>query len=137
MKNASIVLLLLFCIGGFIGYSVYNKPHKNIQSAVSDFTLSATELYSSFEENEKAANEKYLDKTLQITGIIADVSKDKKGQLSLVLEAGGLLGGVICNSDNFSDNNGFDNPKIGQQITIKGLCTGMLTDVVLVRCVQI
>ena len=42
------------------------------------------------------------------------------------------MGGVSCE---MQDTSGTENIKAGDSVTIKGVCTGVLMDVVLVRCV--
>ena len=136
VKNILIGLLLMVAVGAVVGYFVYNQPHENIQRVETDHTLSATRLYSEFETDETAANEKYLGKMVQVSGTVASLSRDEDEQITVTLDGGGLLGGVICKSDNFSDD-GIGQPDIGSEITLKGRCTGMLMDVVLVRCVRV
>lgn len=124
------VLLVLLLAGGFIGYQMYNKPHRNLAGATADFSLPATELFSDYEADEMGADAKYLDKVIRVSGTIMEVNTDEAGQISLTLDAGGLLGGVICQLDP-AIKSSFS---AGQEISLNGLCTGMLMDVILVRC---
>lgn len=137
MKKILIPLLILGAVGLAIGIYQYNKPHKDIRSAEPAFTLEATELYSAYDTEEAAANEKYLDKVIQVTGEVADVSENGEGNLTVTLDGGGMLGGVICEMDTFSEEGTEARFEPGQTVTLKGICTGMLMDVVLVRCVPV
>ena len=57
-------------------------------------------------------------------------------QLSVILDSGETSGGIVCEMDNkLSIQTHL--PKKGQAVTMKGECSGMLFDVVLVRCVII
>jgi hypothetical protein len=135
--NKKIILLVvlgLILAGAFVGYRMYNKPHRDLTHATADFTLSATELFADYEGDETAANAKYLDQVIRVQGAIMAVNTDEAGQTSLTLEAGGLMGGVICQMDPALKTTTFT---IGQEVTMNGLCTGMLMDVVLVRCVPV
>lgn len=136
MKRYIKYVLLLALIGMGIGFYLYNKPHQNMQRAKADMTLPASELFSAFEANEDAANAQYLDKVVQVEGVIQDINQDENGQFSLTLESGSDMFGVICQFDEQSEHQ-TDHLKTGQKVTLKGICTGMLMDVVLVRCVQI
>jgi hypothetical protein len=132
-KTILLGLLILLLTGAFIGYRMYNKPHRDLTNAAADFTLSATELFAGYEADEAAANTKYLDQVIRVKGTIMAINTDEAGQTSLTLDAGGLMGGVICQMDPaleiiFAE---------GQEVTLNGLCTGMLMDVVLVRCVPV
>ena len=132
--NKKIILgpiILALLIGALIGYRMYNKPHRDLATATADYRLSATELFADYEAGEAEANAKYLDKVIRVEGEILNVTTDESGQISLTLDAGGILGGVICQLDPELKEATFSE---GQRVTLNGLCTGMLMDVVLVRC---
>lgn len=136
MKKVLITLLSLAAIGMGVGYLIYNKPFEDMNRAKADATLSASELFTAFESDEAAANEQYLDKVVQVSGTVREASTDASGIISITLESGNELAGVICQLDNLSEHPRKEF-KPGEQITIKGVCTGMLMDVVLVRCVLV
>lgn len=125
----AIVLLLL--IGSLVGYRMYNKPHRDLGGATADHQLTASELFADFEASEAEANTKYLAKVIRVEGKILKVTTEENGQISLTLDAGGMLGGVICQLDPDLKETAFIE---GEQVRLNGLCTGMLMDVVLVRC---
>jgi len=132
--NKKIILgtVLLIClIGAAVGYKMYNKPHADLANTKADHQLTATALFADYEMGEADANAKYLDKVIRVEGKILNVTTDEKGQTSLTLDAGGIMGGVICQLDPELKKTNFSE---GQQVALNGLCTGMLMDVVLVRC---
>lgn len=135
MKKIIIIGILLAIVGVGVGYMIYNKPHKNIHSAKPDFTMTATALFRDFETNESAANAKYLDKVIEIEGTVQSVSKEESN-ISIMLYAGGMLGGVICKMDELSEQKRTSYEE-GENLQLKGICTGMLMDVILVRCVEL
>lgn len=136
MKKFLLIGLLLAILAIGVGLMIYHKPHKNMQSAKADFTMPATELYTAFETDESTANTKFLDKVVQVEGVVQSVSKDDAGKISVTLDAGGMLGGVICQLDDLSEHakTSFEE---GEKVVFKGICTGLLMDVVLVRCVVV
>lgn len=136
MKKILPIIGILALIGGIAGFMMYNKPHDDIRSAKADFEKTATELFTDFETDETAANAKFLDKIITVSGTIAEVSKDEEGKVSITLDGGGLMGGIICKLDDFSEHKRTDFTA-GETVTLKGICTGMLMDVVLVRCVEL
>ncbi len=134
-------LLILGClaalIGGGVGYYMWNKPHAEIGPP--NFTVTATELAAEFAADETKATEKYvgsMDKMIvvQVSGTVASVEKDTSG-VSISLETGDPMNGVSCVLDKFTKQTKTDY-KVGETVTLKGICTGKLTDVVLDRCVQ-
>ncbi|MCB0597633.1 MAG: hypothetical protein H6557_31345 [Lewinellaceae bacterium] len=134
MKRLLGIGLLLALLGLGVGYFMYNKPHQNMDKAKVDVALEASELFTAFETNEAEANEKYLDKIIKVSGTVKEVSTDDKGNISVTLESGSEMFGVVCQMDDLTKH-AKTNFEPGEQITFKGVCTGMLMDVVLVRCV--
>ena len=98
--------------------------------------MTASELYDSFENNESGANEKYLDKIVEVSGTVLESKTNDEGIFSVTLEGGGMLGGVICQLDELSEHER-TSFEAGESITFRGKCTGMLMDVVLVRCIEV
>ena len=121
-------LLLLFT-GGLVGYKMYTKPHRSVDS-VKTVKVSAPALVSAYEGNETEANALYLDQVLEVNGEITEISKNQKGEPVITLK-GTDMSGIICTLD------GTASPaiKLNSTVIIKGICTGFLTDVVMVRCI--
>lgn len=136
MKNIILAALLVLAIGGGVGYYLFNKPPDQLQSARPAFELSGTELFEAFENNEQAANQKYLDQVVQVTGQLVKSNTNENGQTILTLQAGSGMFGIQCELDPTVDHP-TTNFQTGQTLTVKGICTGMLMDVVLVRCVVV
>lgn len=136
MKKYIKYVLLLAAIGLGSAYFMYNKPHKNIQKAKADFALNASELFTEFEANEESANTKYLDKVVEVEGKIQSIKMEDNGQTSIVLDSGSMMFGVSCQLDTTKQATAKQYSE-GDNIKLKGVCTGMLMDVVLVRCVPV
>ncbi|WP_367388259.1 hypothetical protein [Lewinella sp. LCG006] len=136
MKNIIKYGLLLAVIGAVIGVYMWNKPHENMDHAKTDVEISAGELFKAFAENEAQANEDYLDKVIAVAGKVREVSKSPEGIVKVTLDSGDEMFGVICQLDELSDHQRTDFQP-GESVTFKGKCTGMLMDVVLVRCVEV
>ena len=136
MKKFLFSFGLIGLLGVGFGIYMYNKPHKDIKKSTADLKIEANQLLTDFEENEAEANTTYLDKLIEVTGTVREVSKDEEGNVSVILESENPLAGVICQLDNLTahDKTSFES---GEKVAFKGLCTGMLMDVVLVRCVEV
>jgi hypothetical protein len=130
-KNLVLLVLILAALGAGYGYYLYQKPVPTAAALATDFSLAATELYAAYETDEAAANERYLGKTLELTGTVAAVTTDEAGQVTVQLDAGGLLGGVSCELAPGQTTE----LQVGEEVRLKGICSGMLMDVVLNRCV--
>ena len=136
MKKFLFSFGLIGLLGVGFGIYMYNKPHKDIKKSTADIKIEANQLLTDFEENEAEANTTYLDKLIEVTGTVREVSKDEEGNVSVILESENPLAGVICQLDNLTAHNK-TSFEPGEKVAFKGLCTGMLMDVVLVRCVEV
>lgn len=131
MKTKFLVaLLIIAAIGSYVGLKMYNKPVSQTSDLKTDLQVDAQALFAEFEQDENAANQKYNDKAVEVKGVVVNVSNE--GGKATVTLKGGDMGGVSCE---MQDTSGTENIKAGDSVTIKGVCTGVLMDVVLVRCV--
>lgn len=136
MKKYLKYILPLLLIGLSTAFYLYNKPHQNMEKAQVAMQLHAAQLFDDFDSNETQANTKYLDKIMEVSGKVSAIGKEEDGTISVTLDAGNDMFGVICQLDNLTDHKR-DNFTVGENIRFKGICTGMLMDVVLVRCIEI
>lgn len=125
--------LLMLLLGG-IGYYYTQYDHRNaIRSASPDFTLTASEVFRLFDEDEQDANRKLLGKTIALEGVVSSISSTPENT-SISLESGAPLGEVVCEL-NMNLVKGIDQVTVGKVINIKGECSGKLIDVIFVNCV--
>lgn len=136
MKKLLIAILILAVIGGIVGYKMYNKPHTDIASTKPEITLTATELFNDFDQDEQMANEKYLGKIVEVSGTINQVNKTDGEIVSVSLETGDLLAGMTCLLDEVDNSHRSDFSE-GEDVTMRCICTGKLMDIELNRCVEI
>ena len=130
--------ILIVVIGGSIGIYMYNKPHADISKMTPNFVMEAKVLFEEFESDEEMAGQKYIDKVLQVNGTLVEVNRDSDGSVILSLED--FLFGVSCSIDSStvaSIINTIDQLNLGDQISVKGKCDGMLTDVKLSHCILV
>ena len=138
MKSATRNILILagavIIIGALVALYFFNKKHPDLSKVKPEYTLTANELYSAFEEDEATAGEKYLGKVIQVSGRVNSVeSSDSTLTLSLMEED--QFAGVICSFSN--ENQAFPDINNGNLVTVRGECSGMLMDVLLNNCVLI
>ena len=132
-KKILIAAIIIATIGASYVYYQFNKPHLDIASATPVSILNADELFAEFDLNENEANKLYLGKIVQVNGIVFSVELGTKGDLNVLLMGDDDMFGVACNFNKGELNESEINK--GDQVTIKGECAGMLSDVVLIRCV--
>ncbi|MBK8670348.1 MAG: hypothetical protein IPN89_13215 [Saprospiraceae bacterium] len=129
MKKFLPIVLLVAIISGIIGYQQYNKSHAETKDAKSDIVISPAELLKNYETDEAAADKAYLDKILEVSGVIKTINEVPTGS-SLSLDTGSEAS-ITCE---FESHDAISGMKVGDKVTIKGFCSGKLIDVVLVRC---
>jgi tRNA_anti-like len=130
MRNKIIIVILALVIGGGVfGYLQWNKPHSDMNNAKADMSIAADMLMKEYDDN------KYLNKTVQVTGIIKEVVTENDA-ISIKLEANDPAGDVSCDLDKFTIQKE-KTYNIGDKVTMKGICTGKLMDIVVDRCVLV
>jgi len=120
-------ILLCLIAGAAWGYYLYQKPRASLTDIKAAYTISASELYNAFEQNEQQANQKYLGKVLAVTGTVDGV-QTTDSTASIQLASGNDMGGINCSLAK-SANQKNRMPVKGQTIQLKGRCTGYLMDV--------
>lgn len=111
------------------------KGEVDISSAAVAYEVSATKLYAAFEEDEAAANTRYANAIMTVKGKVTSVEAKEDGQLQVSLDAGSPLGAVVCSLQESSLKG--NKLEAGNEITVKGVCTGFLFDVVIDRAILI
>lgn len=95
-----------------------------------EYVLTADELFDEYEADEEAANAKYLDKTVQVSGTISEIGANDAGQSFVILAAeNAMIGGVSATFQGEQSD-----LAESLKVSLKCRCTGKLMDVVLVNC---
>lgn len=95
-------------------------------------TVTAKELYSEYKENEVAADKKYKDQIIEVSGEIENIGKDIANTIYITLKTGETLGNVqVMFSDEYEDQ--VAQLSKGQKVTVRGVCSGLALLNVLVK----
>jgi hypothetical protein len=113
---------------------MYNLKHTDMEKAKPDYVITASALQKEFEDNETAASTRYINKILEVTGTIASVEPAENNVLNISLVTGSDLSSVICTFNAVADPSAF---RTGDEITLRGVCSGFLLDVLLNNCAVI
>lgn len=117
-KTIWAVVLVLAATAGGIGYYMYNKPHKNVQTADA-VKIAATELYAAFAKDSAMANKTYTGKVLEISGEVVKSELDQQQNVFVHFKAAD--DGSIINCSMEEKTSPF---KVGDKIAVKGICEG-------------
>ena len=111
--------------GGGIGLYMFNKPHRDVQSAQADYVLTSSQIVAEYLADNQAANQKYLaadgnSKILEISGEVNEISENFNGQKVVLLHGVKDKAGVSA-IFTAETNDNLDRVKIGRTITVKGV----------------
>ena len=109
---------------------VFNKPHASVGSP--EYLVAANDLIAEFEHNESAANKKYVGRAVEVNGRVAEVMQ-KENAFLILLGDSTFVSRVSCTLQDTGDDMAYGLRK-GDPLTVRGICTGRLLDVVLVDC---
>lgn len=112
-------------VSGGIGLYMFNKPHRDVQSAKADYTLTSVQIVTEYLTDHEAANLKYLaadgdSKILEISGEVNKISENYNGQ-KVVLLKGGMDRAGVSATFTPETNDHLNGISIGQAITVKGV----------------
>jgi len=136
MKTKILIISTLLLVALVYGLFKYNQPVAKTGNRDADFKMTSVELFEDFESNEQLASEMYLDKVVEVCGSVSSTSTEADGSIGIVLNGGGMLFGVSCRFET-QEKESVSSISEGNEICVKGVCTGMLSDVVLNRCILI
>jgi preprotein translocase subunit YajC len=135
VKKRTWILLavaLVIIIALAYGWKEYHRQHPDTAGIDAAFSLPAPALLKAFQDDENKSNKQYNDKVVAVSGAIVKIERTDSTQ-TVLLDAQSPLGGVICQFEP-AHNDELKSLHPGQAVTIKGVCTGILMDVILVRC---
>lgn len=124
-----IVVFVLVAAANVTVIKLWNKKLDNAED-VKGISISAVEITKEYNADEKAANAKYLNKAIEVSGTISGVSKNQDGGIVVTLDSGDPMAEVQCTLRDSTAN-----PEKGKNVVIKGFCGGNNMGVVLTRCI--
>ncbi|MBP6391262.1 MAG: hypothetical protein KA175_06460 [Flavobacteriales bacterium] len=132
MRRALLIFAVLLALGaGWYGWREYHRTAEDTADLEAAETIEPAALLQAFTADENAANSRFNGKVLEVHGVVRTVNAPENGLVDVVFETGDPLAGVVCQ---FAQADLPNNVVTGAQVRIKGLCTGLLMDVVLQRC---
>jgi tRNA_anti-like len=130
MKKRSLLFFILFAVlasAAFLTYVKWNRPHENVED-IAGISVNAGDLFLAFSENETLATKAYNGKIIEVTGVVSAIESNLEGRTIVQLQTNDPIFGVNCTMEKETAL------QQGQTVTIKGVCSGFTTDVILIRC---
>jgi len=131
MKKRTVLIIIagLLVCAGIAGAVIWNKPHRSAASEDA-MPVTAIGLFKEYAANETTANTKYLNKNLEVTGQVAALDTNQDGAVAVILQTDDIMSGIMCTMHDRDVA-----VKTGETVTIKGFCSGYVSDVKLTDCV--
>jgi hypothetical protein len=119
-------IIAIIIIVALYAWYEYNRTVQGLNDVSADYTVNATELIHEFVSNDTTANQKYLNKILEVKGMIKKI-EENSGTGIVVLGDTTDMSGVRCILDSATSANA-GSLKRGAVVTIKGAITGFNKD---------
>ncbi|HRP32490.1 MAG TPA: hypothetical protein PKV73_11385 [Agriterribacter sp.] len=122
--------VVVLCLG--VAWYWYSMPRRGVLHKTAEVSVPASELYDVYQSDEAEANQRFLDKIMEVDGTVEEIIW--VGSDVVIMLGVGAAGGISCR---FSPGTEMKNTefKKGMKVLIKGKCTGFNIDVNLVDCV--
>ena len=135
MKKWRFILIIAVLLAPVLIYALkeYNRTNADTADLKASIQIDALALLKDYETDESQANKEYNGKVISVKGRVIKI-EDTGDTKKVILGDGISMNGVICEFQT-TENVKVKELVPTQEVKIKGICTGILLDVVLVRCV--
>jgi hypothetical protein len=130
MKKKIIIVLIGLLIAGLVGFLVVQNMYRNAKRDVTKeqaIKTTPTAILQAFQTNETTANSQFVDKTVEISGIVESIESIDNAQTVVKIKTG-TAAAIACT---FTSAIPF---KPTDSVTIKGIVSGYVNDVLLSNC---
>lgn len=128
-----LLLAGLLAAGAYYYVFIFSRNnHRQVQNEQA-ITIGAEMLADQFSTDETSANARYLDKVLAVKGIMLEAGVNNEGKTTLLLQGDtSSMTHIFCTL--ISE---IPAPPRLSEVTVKGICTGLLSDVIMVDALLI
>lgn len=119
-KILLIIAAVIIAVTTITGYLLWNKPHKDVKDADA-VKITAVDLYNIFITDSAKARSLYVDKVVLVSGEITQVSLNQQAQQIILIKTSVAGASINCTMEGKTDG-----LKVGDNITIKGICSGYI-----------
>ena len=128
------LLLITFIVSFIMIYISYNKPADiNVSRIENVNQLSIEELLTEFNGNLEKANATFIEKVIEVEGVIKEVSYLNNRHTIILKSKSFTQSFVICDMSP-KGNDRTNEFVVGNTIVLRGVCKGYLLDVIMLNC---
>jgi hypothetical protein len=138
MDKYKILVFVGLCVlaaAATYGFKEYSRKVPDTHELTAAFQIDAVDLVNKFDADAFAATDQYADKVIEVRGFVGSIHlTDTSG--TVLLKAGTSISSVVCQVDkkNLGEIKQLHH---GEMVIIKGICSGYLMDVIMVRCILV
>jgi hypothetical protein len=114
---------------------VYYKPHRSVKREEAAYRLTVKQLVDSFSNNEARANDLYAGRVIEVEGRLKEMILNDS-TLILLMGDSAQMTGVSCYL-NRDQKEKYTSLRRGENVRVKGICNGMLLDIVMDKCILV
>jgi len=104
-----------------VAWRMYNKPHRDVNSANVAYQVSADIIIGEYIENAQVAHEKYGGEIIILRGNFFKRTETEVGKEYIILKGKGGI--VSCEIGEQAQVSGIQ-PEVGRTVQVKGICVG-------------
>ena len=115
------ILIVLFALIPVVWY-IFTVTFDNTADLKPDYKVQSLSFMGEFEQNEKAANAKYVEKLIEVSGSISAIEKaDSTANIKMIDES---TGSYLIFAFQPDQKNAINKLKSGQNVVVRGSCSG-------------
>lgn len=135
-KKLLIAVAIIGAIAAYFVWANFLKTAPSMRKLDAAYQVEAVAFYNEFDSDETAANAKYLNKIVQVSGVVAKIEASEGSKPIISLKTDGF-GVINCTMESDLDKEELAKIQVNSTIVIKAECIGMLLDVLLNRSIII
>ena len=120
-------------VTSFFGYLYLFSEKKDIRRLRTHTSLTTQELFVKLESGENKNLEHFIDKAIEVKGVIKDITV-RNGVYSIILDGNGGQRHILCEMQKGQDDE-ILKLKVGEEVVLKGVLKGFLIDAILFNCI--
>lgn len=135
-KLLPLLILVIALVTIVMLFHVYRSSDKpaTVWEQKTEAKVDARSLYDEFVRDETGANEKYLNKIVEVSGEVS-TTQTSSGSSVVVLRTNDPTYGIRCRLERGPGEDA-KTYKVGQSVTLKCVCSGFVQDVEMVQCTE-
>ncbi len=132
-KKFAYMVSSVILLTSIIFIMIYYKPHRSVKSEPAAFRVTVRQLVDSFSSDETRANNLYAGRVIEVEGRLKEMILNDS-TLILLMGDSSQMTGVSCYL-NKDQKQKYTSLRRGESVRVKGICNGMLLDIVMDKCI--